>query len=130
MSVVVARARELIGTRFRPQGRSASEGVDCVGLALLAFGLPRDLGRRDYRMRGGDKAELFAALGGGFRRVARTRVRVGDLIVMRTGPGQLHLGIRSEAGMIHADAVLRKVVERPGDLPWAVVAVFRRRVRV
>ena len=33
---IVARARALIGTRFRPQGRSAAEGLDCVGLVALA----------------------------------------------------------------------------------------------
>lgn len=130
MSEAVTRARDLIGVRFRPQGRSAVEGVDCVGLVLLAYALPGDIGRRDYRLRGGSKRELLTALSGPFRRVARTRVRTGDLLVLEPGPGQLHLAIRSDRGLIHADAGLRKVVERPGDTPWPLVALFRRRVRV
>ncbi len=43
----------------------------------------------------------------------------------RAGPGQLHLGISTGAdgGIIHADAVLRRVVERPRRCRWAVLAV-------
>ena len=55
---VVARARSLIGTRFRSQGRVPGVGLDCVGTVAIATG--RDAGRirRDYRLRG----ETLAAL--------------------------------------------------------------------
>lgn len=129
MNETVARARSLVGVRFRPQGRNPQTGLDCVGLVLLAFGLPTDFGRRDYRMRGSGKGELLAALKPKFRRIARTQMRVGDLMVAETAPGQLHLAIRSGTGLIHADAGLGKVVERPGLMPWPMVAVLRRRVR-
>ena len=36
---VVARARSLIGTRFRSQGRLAAVGLDCVGTVRS----PRDV---------------------------------------------------------------------------------------
>ena len=31
-----------------------------------------------------------------------------------TGPGQLHFAVRTTRGLVHADATLRRVVERPG----------------
>ncbi|PTW48809.1 hypothetical protein C8J25_101308 [Sphingomonas faeni] len=41
------------------------------------------------------------------------------------GPGQVHLGIRTAAGFVHADASLRRVVERPGMPPWPLIGVWR-----
>jgi hypothetical protein len=52
--------------------------------------------------------------------------RVGDLLLLNAGAGQLHLAIASEAGVIHADAALRRVVERPGVPPWPELARWRR----
>ena len=49
----------------------------------------------------------------------------GDVVLMRSGPGQLHLGILTPGGMVHADAGLRRVVERPGAPPWPVIGWFR-----
>lgn len=113
-------ARGAIGTRFRPQGRGA-EGLDCVGLAGLAFGCAVPGG---YAMRGGDATAVTRAIeGAGLVRVENGRP--GDLLLLRPGPGQLHLAIRSEAGIIHADAMLRRVVERPGPPPWPVIGCWR-----
>lgn len=118
---VVARARALIGVRFRAQGRSAA-GLDCVGLAARAVGVDRVRG--DYALRGGSLADLEKALGeAGLRRVEE--VNAGDVMVMRAGPGQWHLGIWTGGSLVHADAGLRRVVERPGDVPWPVVSVWR-----
>lgn len=119
---VVARARGLVGTRFRGQGRSVSAGLDCVGLVAAALRLDRVRG--DYALRGGSEAELDAALhAAGLRAV--DGARPGDVLVMRAGPGQLHLGIWTGAGLVHADAGLRRVVERPGKVAWPVLAVWR-----
>ena len=126
--VVVERARGLIGVRFRPQGRSREMGIDCLGLVLAAFALPASCGRRNYPMRGVPRGEIEAGLAPWFRRIARTRVGAGDVVLLQPGPGVLHLGIASGYGMIHAD-VRHGVVERPGESPWPVVAAFRRRVR-
>lgn len=117
-----ARARALIGTRFRPQGRSR-HGLDCVGLAAAALGLGE--ARRDYGLRGGDLAALEAGLGdAGLRRVEAKMA--GDVIVLRAGPGQLHLGVWTGDGLVHADAGLRRVVERPGAPPWPIVSIWRK----
>ena len=49
----------------------------------------------------------------------------GDLLLCVSGPGQLHLAIQVEGGIVHADAGLRRVVERPGEIPWPVVGAWR-----
>jgi cell wall-associated NlpC family hydrolase len=121
---VVAAARALLGARFRPQGRSRDTGLDCVGLvaaALAAENVPRD-----YALRGGSAARLAAELAKAGLRPAES-ARAGDVLAMRAGPAQLHLGIFTGAGLIHGDAGLRRVVERPGEIPWPVVSIWRRR---
>jgi murein DD-endopeptidase / murein LD-carboxypeptidase len=122
MSAVVARARGCLGVRFRAQGRDPAHGLDCVGLVgvALAAELPADA-----PMRCGDVARVMrAATGLGVRRVEDARA--GDVALFASGPGQLHLGVLSESGLIHADAVARRVVERPGAPPWPVIAGWRK----
>lgn len=119
-AAVASRARALIGTRFRPQGRSPA-GIDCVGLAAAALGRPAPA---DYALRGGSPERLAAGLReAGLRR--RRKRRAGDVLAMRSGPQQLHLGIWTGDGIIHADARLRRVVERPGEPPWPVIGIWR-----
>lgn len=119
---VAARARALVGVRFRPQGRSAAHGLDCVGLVAAALGMEQV--RADYSLRGGSAEALEAGLHGvGLVRVAEAEI--GDVLVMQAGPEQLHLGIVTDAGLVHADAGLRRVVERPGVAAWAVLGVWR-----
>lgn len=118
----VARARALVGTRFRPQGRSPDTGLDCVGLAAAALGIEE--APRDYPLRGASPARLRAGLeAAGLRPVAEPRP--GDLLVMRAGPEQLHLGIFTGDGLIHGDAGLRRVTERPGPPPWPILEIWR-----
>ena len=119
---IVARARALVGVRFRAQGRCAAGGLDCIGLAAAALEL--DGVRRDYALRGGRGARLAEELRlAGLAPVSCAEA--GDLLVMQAGPGQLHLGIWTGAGLIHADAGLKRVVERPGSPPWPVAEVWR-----
>jgi cell wall-associated NlpC family hydrolase len=125
----VDRARALVGCRFRPQGRDSAHGLDCVGVIVASFALPLDAVRTDYRTRGLHKREIEAGLVRPFRKVARTQVRPGDVLVMAIAPDQLHLAIRTGRGFVHADAGLRKVVETPGTPPWPIIGVWRRRVR-
>jgi len=118
----IERARGAIGARFRLHGRDVAHGLDCVGLAGLAY---KAQVPRGYALRGGSAErveELVRAAG----LVRAADARPGDLVLFRAGPGQLHLGIASEVGVIHADAGLRRVVERPGVPPWPEVARWRR----
>ncbi len=132
MSVDIAyaeRARALVGTRFRAQGRDAATGLDCAGLAIAAFGLPCAKFRCDYRLRGEHRRELESVLMRDFRRVAPARCKPGDIMVLGVASDQLHLAIKTCGGFVHADAKLGRVVQTPGVPRWKTIAVYRRRAR-
>ena len=127
MAVVhAAKALALVGIPFRPQGRGR-DGLDCVGLCLAAYRLPAGLVRIDYRLRGNHRNEVEAVLLAKFRKLRQDRARLGDLMLMQPAADQLHLGIMTNRGFVHADARLRRVVETPGEPQWPLVGVYRRR---
>lgn len=121
------RARALVGTRFRAQGRSPETGLDCVGLVLAAHEIPPNAVPRDYRLRGQDHPRLADALLGFFEPAALSRCRAGDAMLLRVARDQLHLAVRTDSGFVHADARLGRVVETPGWPQWNVLGVYRRR---
>jgi cell wall-associated NlpC family hydrolase len=123
---IAARARSLVGVRFRPQGRDPELGLDCVGLAAVAADLPVNRVRRDYALRGQRLAEIEHELSDlGLQPVCGREAEAGDVLVFGAGPAQLHMGILTEQGFVHADAGLRMVVERPLPLPWPVLGLWR-----
>ena len=122
-ATVVARARNLVGVPFRPQGRSSATGLDCIGLVAEAFGL-RNV-PADYRLRGGAVAELEQGLADAGLHRCRGEAAAGDVLVMRPAAQQLHLGIWTGGGIVHADARLGRVVERPGPPPWTLIGTWR-----
>lgn len=132
-SAVVAAARRAIGVRFRLHGRDPAYGLDCVGLAALAIraGGGQTLIPTGYALRSGDSDAAAAMIeAAGLIRAdhGQPSTQAGDLLLCRAGPGQLHLVIDSGApggGFIHADAQLRRVVERPGPPPWPVIGRWR-----
>lgn len=120
---VVAGARAVVGARFRVQGRDPALGLDCVGVAACAL---RAAGctavvPNHYSVRcavlpaGAVPPDLTGADGAG----------AGDILLCRVSPAQLHLAVRTDSGVVHADASLRRVVERPGAPPWPVIAAWR-----
>lgn len=120
--MIIARARDALDARFRLHGRDPATGLDCVGLAAHAYGVPVPA---DYALRSDSRARIDAIVAAaGLIRVQDGRA--GDLLLFRAGPGQLHLAIDSGGGIIHADAMLRKVVERPGAPPWPLLARWRK----
>ncbi|MBX9796087.1 peptidoglycan endopeptidase [Sphingomonas sp.] len=127
MNAVVAAARGCIGVRFRLHGRCRDHGFDCVGLvahACHAAGCGAAV-PSGYGLRSGDPARVAAAIAAAGLVPAPAPRRPGDVMLFASGPGQLHLAIASEAGIIHADAALRCVVERPGAPPWPLIAAWR-----
>lgn len=123
------RARALVGTRFRPQGRSPELGLDCIGLVLVACDLPAEQVRRDYRLRGDHRRELLAGLASVLRQIAPAQRRAGDILLLQVTADQSHLAILTETGFVHADAGRGRVVETLGMPPWPTTAAFRRRSR-
>ena len=125
----IDRARALVGTRFRPQGRSPDTGLDCVGLALAVFGIPAEAVRRNYLLRGEHGRELKTQILRFFRRVTTSARAPGDLVLSQLAADQLHLSIWTGGTFVHADARLRRVVETPGEPTWACAGTYRGRIR-
>lgn len=121
-------AASLAGTPFRLHGRDPLNGLDCVGLVLVALRL---VGRPvqpilDYGLRNLDLARftpLFSHCG--FVPCIGP-VAPGDLLQVQPGPAQLHLLIAASTdSFVHAHAGLRRVVMTPGPLCWPIVAHWR-----
>lgn len=126
-AAIVAAARSAIGTRFRLHGRDPAFGLDCVGLVAVALraGGATAIVPDGYALRIGD-ADAVAAMIVAAGLAPATEPEAGDVLLCRAGPGQLHLGIDGGLGsIIHADAQLRRVVERPGPPPWPVIGRWR-----
>lgn len=125
---IAAAARALLGVRFRPQGRDPARGLDCAGLVLRALaGAGRPAAApRDYPPRGGS-ADMVAALmaTAGLVAIEPGEARAGDVLLVGAGAAQLHLVIRTSGGVVHADAGLRRVVERPGMPAWPILGAWR-----
>lgn len=123
---IVARARALIGVRFRPQGRDPEHGLDCIGVVMMATRIAKNRVRRDYGLHSCEPEEMNGQFHeAGFIRIAPAAARQGDVLIVRPGPTALHVVILTDAGYLHADARLRKVVEVPGEVPWPVLAAWR-----
>ena len=119
-----ARARALVGTRFRPQGRGEG-GLDCVGVVVVDV---RRLQPIWSAATTGCAAIIVPRSGQGssvhFRRVPKSQLRAGRRHAAARSPSeQLHLAVRTEPGFVHAHAGIGRVVETPGD---ARVAAARR----
>ncbi|MDH7639574.1 peptidoglycan endopeptidase [Sphingomonas oryzagri] len=122
-ATVIAAARACVGARFRLHGRFPANGLDCIGLAAVAYG--RDRVPTGYALRGGDPARVAAGIeAAGFVPVEGA-ARPADLLLLLPGPHQLHLAILTDRGFIHADAGLRRVVEVPGPPPWPTLGRWR-----
>lgn len=127
----LARAAErYVGATFRPHGRDPVTGFDCLGLVLMALA---DIGRPvrfplRYSLRNRDlgRFERLPAKAG----FAETEApcEPGDVLLLKTGPAQLHFAIvASRGGIVHAHAGLRRVVHTPFPLRWPIVRQWRLR---
>jgi hypothetical protein len=83
----------------------------------------------DYALRGDHLDRLEAGLrAAGLARVDPRGPGVltpGALLVVKPGPMQVHLGIWTGSGLVHADAAKGRVVEWPGDPPWPLLSVWQ-----
>jgi len=123
---VAAAAKRAVGCPFRLHGRDPADGLDCVGLAAFAFaqaGVSAAI-PTGYALRGGSADRITALIDAtGLMRAPGDAP--GDLLLCQPGPAQFHLAIRVIDGIVHADAMLRRVVERPGPVAWPILARWR-----
>ena len=126
MSDAVERARQLVSTQFRPQGRDPRFGLDCVGLVIAAHDVSPNIGRADDRLRGDHWHELLEILLSLFGPVATEDLQPGDVLLLKVRADQPHLAIATDRGFIHADCRAGRVVECGGQPPWPVAGVLRR----
>ncbi|MES2095148.1 MAG: peptidoglycan endopeptidase [Pseudomonadota bacterium] len=120
----LARARAVTEVPFRLHGRAPDRGFDCVGLVAYAWRVDAPTG---YAMRGAPRDRIERVLGDlGFVPADPLPGAPGAVALIAAGPGQLHLGVATGAGVIHADAAARCVVERAAPLPWPILAAWIR----
>lgn len=78
-----------------------------------------------YAQRGGSVDAVRAwAIEAGLRSIDLATAAAGDLLLLTTGPAQLHLAVLTDGGFVHADARLRRVIETPGPPPWPVAGAW------
>lgn len=121
-------ARRLVGAPFRLHGCDPQIGVDCVGVlaaALNAIGRPARL-PSGYALRCRavpDVAGVATQIG---MNVVSGTPHAGDVLLMRTGPCQLHVAIAiTPDTIVHAHAGLRKVVLSALPANWPIIAHLR-----
>ncbi len=119
----VAAARIAVGAPFRLHGRSLATGLDCVGLVAFATG-KTDFAPTGYALRTSLVGQWITLLDRLFVRREGHDPKPADIMLMQAGPAQIHLGIWTGASLIHADAVLRRVVETPAKPKWPVLGLW------
>jgi len=124
-AAVAAAALALVGAPFRLHGREPASGLDCIGVIAAAVRAAGWAGvvPSGYALRGGDPATVIARFDAVLARGDGDAA--GDVLLFRVGPGQLHGAVRTERGIVHADAGLRRVVERPGAADWPLLGAWR-----
>jgi len=127
-SRIARAAGDLVGTPFRLQGRDPSTGLDCIGLVLaslaaaeITLALPAD-----YRPQRRGFALPYEALAAAGLIAIRAPRRAGDVLLLETGPAQVHAAVAVDRyRIVHAHAGLRRVVESPLPDHWRVLACWR-----
>ena len=109
------RARGLVGTPYRLQGREPGVGLDCVGLVAQVYRLPAEQVPFRYRVRSGSWARVDEQLERWFE-PDRTggAPRSGSLLALRLTQDRAHFAVAGPHAHVHADLGLRRVVETPG----------------
>lgn len=124
-AVIVAKAREYLGTPFAHQGRVKNQVIDCIGLPLcvaqeldLVDVQDRPIMVLDYMNYGPQPADEFIHYEFSRRLIPKDTAQPGDVVTVRMSRKAIcHAGIITNIGIIHAiDG--RGVVEHGLDLRW------------
>ena len=131
--LIVAEAREYLGTKFQHQARLKGIGCDCAGLIV---GVAKTLGLTAFDLLGyapiPDGATLKKSCQENMREIPLAEIKAGDVLLFRFQAEPTHLAIVADypAGgfsIIHSYAPSRKVVEARLDDVWIkrIVAAYR-----
>jgi cell wall-associated NlpC family hydrolase len=112
---VWAAAQQLVGTRFRLQGRDPATGLDCIGVVHCAYAAAgvQLAALDDYPLRGTPLTDALLAMDASGLTRCRGAAAAGDAALYALPAGQLHVALLGPAALIHADAGLRRVVRAP-----------------
>ncbi|SIN59620.1 hypothetical protein SAMN02745824_0149 [Parasphingorhabdus marina DSM 22363] len=131
---IADRAGALVGTPFRLHGRNPDRGLDCIGLCaqcIGAAGVKADI-PNGYGLRASDADRICRLMQHlGFRQISGPTAssvsewRIGDILLTRPAPLQLHMLVHTAEGMVHAHAGLRRVVCTPGLPDGRILHLFR-----
>ena len=137
---IIDTARSYLGTRFRHQGRTRAEGLDCLGLLLA---IAQDIGvtwQADIGAMHEDRGyshmpcttELRRGLELSLIAKPTEAMQITDIVLLCVQGRAQHLGILAryadsdDRSLIHAYAPARKVVEHRLDDAWrqAICGVY------
>lgn len=126
MSLIVDRARDYLGVKFKHQGRNTA-GLDCVGLAIRVL---NDCGYAVDDQQGYARNPTGVLEGAIKAQPSLSKVKeceAGDFLLMRIGREQQHVAIRTDKGIIHSYETVGKVVEHGFSHAWQrrVSGVYR-----
>lgn len=145
-ALIVAEARDWVGTAFHHQGRlkktdAHKGGCDCIGLIIgvarvLKIPYNQQLLIADCDISGygrlPDGKKLYQALQYFLEEIPISKIQPADILLFRFDKNPQHVGFVSdykeekELGLIHCYAQVRKVVEHRLDEVWKekLVAAF------
>lgn len=121
MSDHIEKARALIGTPWKHQGRNPAVGIDCIGMVTISLAIKE--GTVDYR-RDPSHGKLEAALEAQFGPpIPKEDMRHGDVVAIAYGKCVRHVGLVAQGAaglnLIHTDqVVVNEVTEHPLDAKW------------
>lgn len=134
---VAQEVKEWIGTPWQHQAFHKGLGCDCIGLvrgvgensqALVCDPSSPQAKRYSGYGRQPRPSIMRRALLEYFIPIQTTEATIGDILWFRVGKDPMHLGIISEPGIVvHADAILGRVIEHRIDQSWRqrVVGAYR-----
>lgn len=124
-------ARSLVGVPFRWQGRSATTGVDCAGLVIVAAhqaGIPIiEVAQPDYSRRSDSLLSRIEAvvICNSLERFDYSSQSCGEIMVVNYYSSRPHILICTGQSIVHAHASLGRVVECDYDLSWKLIEALR-----
>ena len=134
--MVIAEAREWLGTPFHHQASVKGAGCDCIGLVK---GVGVALGIVDYDPNSAlaksfsnypklpDSKRMREGLATWLINIPFSEASVGDILFMSWGRDPMHVAIKTDCGIIHSYSGIKKVIEHALDEEWnrRIVAAYR-----